>query len=139
MEATLLGNVLVTAKIENAYDIERRKHGALPADQVRTIEVTDALADAGASELMLPKRLITQLGLRHYRTRNARGIGETVPMPMYATVRLTIQGRECALDAGEMADELPAMTNSLGSAGFRRRCEGPAPDRQSPERGRTYH
>jgi predicted aspartyl protease len=113
METALVGKVLVTAKIENSYDIERREHGSLPADQVRTVEVTDALVDTGASELLLPKRLIAQLGLRHYRTRNARGLGGTVPMPMYATVRLTIQGRECALDIGEISDELPVLIGQV--------------------------
>jgi predicted aspartyl protease len=113
METTLMGKVLVTAKIENSYDIERRELGSLPADQVRTVEVTDALVDTGASQLLLPKRLIAQLGLRHYRTRNARGIGGTVPMPMYATVRLTIQGRECALDVGEISDDLPVLIGQV--------------------------
>ena len=81
METTLRGKVLVTAKIENSYDIENRERGSLPADQVRTVEVTDALVDTGAWGLLLPKRLIAQLGLRHFRTQQARGIGGEVPMP----------------------------------------------------------
>src|ERR1019366_2025883 len=108
-----MGKVLVTAKIENLFDIENRERGSLPADQVRTIEVTDALVDTGASSLLLPKRFIAQLGLRHLRTRQARGIGGEVPMPLYSVVRLTIQGRECSLDVGEIADELPVLIGQI--------------------------
>jgi hypothetical protein len=32
---------------------------------------------------------------------------------MYATVRLTIQGRECALDVGEIADDLPVLIGQV--------------------------
>jgi predicted aspartyl protease len=113
METTLMGKVLVTAKIENLFDIRDRERGSLPADQVRSIEVTDALVDTGASGLHLPKRLIAQLGLQHFRTRNARGVGGEVPMPLYSVVRLTIQGRECALDVGEIADELPVLIGQI--------------------------
>ena len=37
--------------------------------------MSDALVDTGASTLLLPKRIIKQLGLRHYRTRQAKGVG----------------------------------------------------------------
>ncbi|HBI41837.1 MAG TPA: aspartyl protease [Planctomycetales bacterium] len=113
METTLMGKVLVTAKIENLFDIENRERGSLAADQVRSIEVTDALVDTGASGLLLPKRLIAQLGLRQFRIQQARGIGDEVPMPMYSVVRLTIQGRECSLDVGEISDDLPVLIGQI--------------------------
>src|SRR6202030_587823 len=87
--------------------------GLLPADQVRAVVVTDALVDTGATTLLLPKRLIAQLGLRHYRTREARGIGGTVRMPMYSAVWLTIDERECALDVGEVDDSFPVLIGQL--------------------------
>jgi hypothetical protein len=68
METLAMGKVLVTAKIENLFDIEDRERGLLPADKVRSVEVTDALVDTAASGLHLPKRLIAQLGLRYFRT-----------------------------------------------------------------------
>jgi hypothetical protein len=34
-------------------------------------------------------------------------------MPLYSVVRLTIQGRECALDVGEIADELPVLIGQI--------------------------
>ncbi len=113
MGTTVMGKVLVTAKIENLFDIEHRERGLLPADQVRTVEVAGALVGTGASGLHLPKRLIAQLGLRHFRTQNARGIGGEASMPPYSVARLTIQGRECALDVGEIADDLPVFIGQI--------------------------
>lgn len=113
MGTVTMGQVRVTALFENLGDIEARERGLMPADQVRSVEVTDALVDTGSSGLMLPKRLISQLGLRHFRTHQARGIGGTVSMPMYSVVRLTIQGRECALDVGEISDDLPVSIGQI--------------------------
>src|SRR4051794_14191764 len=113
MSVATMGKVLVTAKLENIGDIELRERGLIPPEQVRAIEVTDALVDTGATGLLVPKRLIAQLGLRQYRTRPTRGIGGAVQMPMYGTVRLTIQGRECPMDVGEIDDSLPVLIGQI--------------------------
>jgi hypothetical protein len=34
-------------------------------------------------------------------------------MPMYSVVRLTIQGRECSLDVGEISDDLPVLIGQI--------------------------
>jgi clan AA aspartic protease len=108
-----MGKVLVTARLENLFDVESRERGLLPADQVRTVEVADALVDTGATGLLVPRRLIAQLGLRHFRTRQAKGIGGTVPLPMYSAARLTIEGRECAIDVGEVGDDFPVLIGQV--------------------------
>jgi predicted aspartyl protease len=108
-----MGKVFVRAKIENLFDVESREKGLIPPEKVRGIEISDALVDTGASTLLLPKRLIQQLGLRHYRTRQARGVGGSVPMPMYSAVWLTIEGRECAVDVGEVSDDLPVLIGQI--------------------------
>lgn len=113
METAAMGKVLVPAKIENLFDIERREQGLLPADQVRSIEVTDALVDTGATTLLLPKRFIAQLGLRQFRTRQGKGLGGPLVMPMYSVVRLTIGDRDCALDVGEIGDEFPVLIGQV--------------------------
>jgi predicted aspartyl protease len=113
METELMGKVIVTAKIENVVDIELRERGLIPADQVRSVEVHDALVDTGATSLLMPRSLIATLGLRHLRTRPARGIGGAVSMPVYGTVRLTIQGRDCALDVGEIDDSFPVLIGQI--------------------------
>ena len=72
MEIPTMGKVLVTAKIENLHDLFDERTGRLSADKVRSVEVSDALVDTGATMLSMPKRMITQLGLHPVRTRQAR-------------------------------------------------------------------
>ncbi len=113
MESSTLGKVLVTATIENLQDAFDAKRGLLPADQVRRIEVTDAIIDTGATTLLLPKRMIAALGLEPLRTRHSRGLGGDFILPVYGTVRLTIQGRDCVLDVGEIGDEYPVLVGQI--------------------------
>lgn len=69
MEITTTGKVMVAAKIESPTDLYKVKQGVTPADQVRTVDVIDAVVDTGATILSSPKRLIEQLELERYRTR----------------------------------------------------------------------
>ena len=55
METPTMGKVLVTAKIENLADLFDAEKGVLSEDQVRRIEVHDAVIDTGATTLLLPK------------------------------------------------------------------------------------
>ena len=102
-----MGKVIVTALIENLDDLTSERFGTIPSEQVRKVEVTDALVDSGATGLLMPKRLIAQLGLVPLRTRNAKTVGGIVSMQVYRAARLTVQGRDCILDVTEVGDELP--------------------------------
>jgi predicted aspartyl protease len=113
METETMGKVLVTAKIENLSDLFRVQMGLLPDDQVRRIEVSDAVADTGATTLLLPKRMVAALGLEQFRARHSRGLGGDFLLPMYGTVRLTIQGRHCPVDVGEIGDEYPVLIGQI--------------------------
>ena len=113
MEIGAMGKVIVTAKIENMQDLYDAERGLLPADKVRTVEVTDALIDTGASTLAMPKRLIAQLGLKPHRTRNARTSAGPVTLQVYGTVRLTIQGRDCPCDVLELPDDCPVLIGQV--------------------------
>jgi len=108
-----MGKVLCTARIENLNDLFNAEQGILPEDQVRRVEVTDALVDTGASGLLLPSRLIAALGLKPLRVRQARGIGGPLTVSIYGTVRLTIQGRDCPMDVGEISDDLPVIVGQI--------------------------
>jgi len=113
METAAMGKVIVTAKLENLEDLFNVEKGILPADQVRRVEVRDARVDTGTTGLLVPKRLITALGLRQFRTRQARGLGGPLAVPMYSAVRLTVQGRDCTLDVGEIGDEFPVLIGQV--------------------------
>jgi predicted aspartyl protease len=109
METTTEGKVVVSAKIENIGDLEDVDKGRISLDQVRRLELDDALVDTGASTLSLPKRMIDQLGLRLLRKRQARTANGMATFGVYSSVRLTVQGRDCALDVAEVADGCPAL------------------------------
>ena len=113
METATMGKVIVAATIENLEDLFDVEKGRLTAEQVRRVDVVDALVDTGASTLLIPKRMIAALGLRPLRVRQARGLGGTLSMPMYRAVRLTIQGRDCAIDVGEIDDEFPVLIGQV--------------------------
>ncbi len=109
METDTLGKVIISAKIENLGDLEDVFKGRISLDQVRRLELDDALVDTGASTLSLPKRLIDRLGLRLLGERQARAANGMATFGKYSTVRLTVQGRDCALDVAEVADGCPAL------------------------------
>jgi predicted aspartyl protease len=113
MQTTAMGNVLVSARIENLEDLFNAERGMLTDDQVRRIEVDDASVDTGATGLLLPKRMVAHLGLHPFRIRQARGISGSIPLPMYRAVRLTIQGRECVMDVGKIGDEFPVIIGQV--------------------------
>jgi predicted aspartyl protease len=118
METTSMGKVLVTAKIENLDDLFSVQKELLKPEQVRSVEVTDALVDTGATTLSLPKRLIAQLGLRLLRTRQARSSGGLITLQMYGVVRLTIQDRDWYGDVAEIPDDCPVLIGQLPLEGL---------------------
>jgi predicted aspartyl protease len=113
METATMRKVLVAARLENLEDIYKAAQGTIPHDQVRSCEVTDALIDTGATGLLLPSRMIAQLGLSVLRTRTARPIAGNVDVSMYRAVRLTVQGRDCISDVGEIGDEFAVVMGQV--------------------------
>lgn len=63
METLPMGKVLVAATIENLDDLFQVQKGLLAPEQVRRVEVRDALVETGATGCFLPKKLIAALGL----------------------------------------------------------------------------
>ena len=113
MGKATMGKVLVSAKIENIHDAYDLLHGRIVLENVRTVEVGDALVDTGATILSMPKRLIAQLGLDPIRTRQARTSAGPITVQIYGTARLTIQGRECTTDVSELPDDCPVLIGQV--------------------------
>jgi predicted aspartyl protease len=113
MRAEDMGKVVVAAKLENIGDILKASSGEMPAEQVRSVEVTDALVDSGATRLLVPKSIIQRLGLVQFRQRPSRGLGGKLDIPIYTAVRLTVQGRDCTVDVGEIPDEFPVLIGQV--------------------------
>jgi predicted aspartyl protease len=113
MGTDTMGRVTVTAKVENLGDLVLVERGLLPADQVRSIEINDALVDTGATILSLPKRMIQDLGLTLVRARTALSSAGTITVSVFGTARLTIQGRYCPTDVSELPDECPVLVGQI--------------------------
>jgi predicted aspartyl protease len=113
MEILTMGKVVVSAKIENLADAIRLDAGDISDDQVRTIEVDDALVDTGATFLSLPKRQIAALGLKLHRTRTARTAGGVMSFGIYEAVRLTVQDRDCVIEVCELPDSCPPLIGQI--------------------------
>ncbi len=113
MELSTMGKVQVTARIENLEDLYRLDQGSIGPDAVRRVEVTDALVDTGTMILSMPGRLIRQLGLSPLRVQKARTSAGRVPVQVYGTVRLTIQGRDCPTDVSELPDDCPVLIGQV--------------------------
>jgi len=118
MEITTMGKVRVAARIENLEDLFQVAAGTLPADRVRSVDVPDALVDAGAVMLSLPKRMVAQLGLKPYRTRRVRTVGGIVETVVYAAARLTVQGRDLSTDVAEIPDDCPVLIGQIPLEGL---------------------
>jgi predicted aspartyl protease len=113
METETVGRVLTGAKIENLRDLWSAEQGLIPTDKARSIEVTDALVDSGATLLSVPTSMIGTLGLRQSGTKRIRsslGVGEA---RMFEAVQLTIQGRDCTMDVLEVSDGTPVLIGQL--------------------------
>lgn len=112
--ASVTGRVTVEAKIENAIEAALAHQGKLPASAVRTVVVSDALIDTGATTLGLPVAMLRQPGLdtpvKSKRSRNTTGEYE---VKIYGPVRLWIFDRDMILDAMEVADGCPVLIGQL--------------------------
>ena len=108
-----MGKVLVAATIENLSDLLDVEKGRLAPEQVRRIEVVDALVDTGATYLCMPRRLIEPLGLTSIRTRSARTSAGVVQAQLYGTTRLVVQGRECRVDVMGLPDDCPVLIGQV--------------------------
>jgi predicted aspartyl protease len=113
MEIVTMGKVLVPARIENLRDALAAEEGTLALEQVRTIEVPDALVDTGATYLSMPPPLIRQLGLRQRGKRVARTAAGSRTFGIYEPVRLTVQGRECLVEVADLPDECPVLIGQV--------------------------
>jgi clan AA aspartic protease len=113
METETMGRVVVEAKIESLRDIWDVERGLLPADQARSVTVSDALVDTGASSLSLPTRLIQQLGLRQTSSKRVTSTTGPTTANKYDAVRLTIQDRECTIVVMEVPDTVPVLIGQI--------------------------
>jgi predicted aspartyl protease len=108
-----MGRVICAATIENLQDCWEVKRGLRQSDQIRRIEVPEALVDTGTMSLSLPVSLIRQLGLNQVGTRETLTVGGPRVAARYDTVRLIIQDRDCVIDVLEVPDGIPVLIGQV--------------------------
>ena len=113
METATMGRVLVQATVENPRDLWAVENGLMQENEVRRVEIPDALVDTGATALALPTRLIQQLGLKKHRSRVGTTSRGSAEVSVYSAVRLIVQGRDCTVDVVEVPDEVPALIGQV--------------------------
>ena len=109
MEAATVGQVNVTALIQNQFDLRAVEEGRMTSEEVRQVEVPDARVDTGATFVSMPRRLIDRLGLKQVEVRTARTAAGPVKFGVFEPVKLTIQGRDCEVRVTEVADSCPVL------------------------------
>jgi hypothetical protein len=113
MESETMVGVLTEARIENLKDLWDEERGLCPPAQVRRITVPDALVDSEETLLLLPTRLIRQLGLKEQCRKRVRSSLSVSDVALFDAVRLTIQGRTCTMDVMEVPDDVPVLIGQL--------------------------
>ncbi len=113
METESMGRVLTEATIENLMDMWDCKRGLLPPEKARSISITDALVDTGATLISMPTHLIRQLGLEKTSSKRVNSSVGPAEANVYEAVRLTIQGRSCTMDVLEVPDSVPVLIGQI--------------------------
>ena len=108
-----MGRVLVPAIIENQYDLFEVSQGRRKPEEVRRLEVPDALVDCGSKMLSLPKRHIDSLGLQFIQEKEVLTTAGPGKTKTYGLVKLTVMGREAPLDVAALPDECPVLIGQL--------------------------
>ncbi|MEX2173089.1 MAG: retroviral-like aspartic protease family protein [Pirellulaceae bacterium] len=113
LEVEPVGRVTTRIRVENLEDLLAERKGALPRDQVRRIEIMEALVDTGSTMFSLSTRYIQQLGLSKTRDRTVTTTNGIRTAAIYDTVRLTIMDRVCTVEVMEVADNVPALVGQI--------------------------
>ena len=109
-----MGRVTAAVKVENVVDLYNAEKGLIRPEQVRRIQVPDALADTGSTYLAMPRRLIEQLGFdKPFTTARAKTTRGSVVSNIYGPVRLTVEDRSCNVDIAEVDDDCPILIGQV--------------------------
>lgn len=108
-----MGRVVTNIKLESVNDRWLHERGDIEADEIRNIEVDDALVDTGTTNLGLSKTILDRLGLQAFGSRPLRSATGIEVVPVYGPIRVTIAGRDCLSDAVEVADSCPVLVGQV--------------------------
>jgi predicted aspartyl protease len=113
LEVEPVGRVTTRLRVENLEDLLAERKGTMPRDQVRRLEIMEALVDTGSTLFSLPTRYIKQLGLSKTRDRTVTTTNGIRTAAIYDAVRLTIMDRDCIVEVMEVPDNVPALVGQI--------------------------
>ena len=113
IEDDVVGRVTIPVRVENLRDLYDAERGNLPAEQVRRLDVIEALVDTGSTMMALPTRMIQQLGLMKSRERSVITTRGASVAAIYDAVRITILERICVVEVMEVPDVVPALVGQI--------------------------
>ena len=104
-----------TTKIElaNRKDQFLAEAGVIKPEDIRSVTVTNAIVDTGATGLSLPKPLIEQLGLTPVRSRRAQTTNGIVTRTVYSDVRYKVLEREGTMEVADLPAGLPVLVGHM--------------------------
>ncbi|MDI6793129.1 MAG: aspartyl protease [bacterium] len=108
-----MGRVTAKIKVENIFDYFLSKRGDILSNQIRSLEIEDALVDTGSTLLCLRYEQIIDLGLLPLEIRKAKTANGPVERQVYEGARLTIMGRTCSIDVMEIPEDVPVLIGYL--------------------------
>lgn len=113
VEDESMGRVTTRIRVENLEDLLAARKSTISNDQVRRVEIMEALVDTGSTMLALPTRYIQQLGLTKCRERRVVTTRGVATAAIYDAVRVTILGRDCVVEVMEVPDVVPALVGQI--------------------------
>ena len=97
-----MGKVTAEIILVNHYDEMLYKDSKITAEQIRRIDVPDAVVDSGATMLSLNREVIKTLGLEKSGTKKANTADGIFELDTYSSVRLKIGDREGLFEVMEL-------------------------------------
>ena len=108
-----MGRVSVEIELANNEDVILARLGMLPPEKVRRARVP-GVADTGATRLVLPESVVTQLGLTpSQRTKVRYADQRSAERDVVQNVWLTLQGREGIFNAVVEPDRSEALIGAI--------------------------
>jgi clan AA aspartic protease len=108
-----MGRVVAELTLANNEDVMLARRGALAPEQVRQIQI-QGVVDSGATRLVLPESVVTQLGLRSTgETRVRYADQRRGSRPIVQDVRVTLLGREGVFSALVEPDRTDALIGAI--------------------------
>jgi predicted aspartyl protease len=98
-----MGRVLANLVVSNFGDILANQ------DEVRRIEIKNALVDTGAAMLSLQCDQIAKLGLRFLRKVSLKTANGPIERNLFGVAQVEIEGRMGEFDVVEVTDDVPVL------------------------------